>query len=91
MLLPQLRRQRPSGNHRGNRNLQAKGGRQMPGFRLLSRPLRTLPEPIFVMLFEEMAVPNPVPAPNVLLFTQAPVDTRCKPCTPCPLMAADVT
>jgi len=50
---------------------------------LLLRPFKTLPEPLFVPLLEEMAAPKPVP--KVLLFTQALVFPKDRPC-PGPLM-----
>jgi len=50
--------------------LTALDGPQVPAMRLLLKPFSMLPKPVFVLLFEEMAEPSPVPAPKVLLLMQ---------------------
>jgi len=52
---------------------------QVPAVRLLPNPFRVLPEPMLVVLLEEMAEPSPVLAPKELLLTQATVDVRASP------------
>jgi len=43
---------------------------QVPAVKLLLRPFRILPEPILLLLFDEMAEPSPVLPPNELLLMQ---------------------
>ena len=67
------------------------GAVQVPAVKLLLYPFIVLEEPMLVLLFDTMPWPNPVPPPKVLLFTQALVDPRCRPCAPGPLMVPDAT
>jgi hypothetical protein len=50
--------------------LTALDGPHVPAVRLLLKPFKMLPKPMFVLVSDEMAEPSPVPAPKLLLLRQ---------------------
>ena len=67
-------------------------GPHVPPVRLLLKPFKIFPEPMFVLLAELIPPPKPVPAVTALLLMQpfVPLESSIMPAEPGPLMEAPV-